>query len=149
MNSHGRIHRISISEEKGDKKYNVDTAVLVTDYGIEGDAHAGSQRQVSLLPFESFDKVRGAIEDIKPGDFAENITTVGLDFSNVTIGSSLRIGDSIKLEITQIGKECHHGCYIRELVGDCIMPREGVFARVIQGGTFRIGDTICWENNEL
>lgn len=140
----GRIHKISISENKGEKKYNIDRAELVDDYGILGDAHAGSGRQVSLLPFESFSKVQNDIVDINPGDFAENITTSGLDLSTAVIGRRLKIGRTARLEVTQIGKKCHHGCYIREIVGDCIMPREGIFARVIKGGPIETGDRIAW-----
>ncbi len=144
MNSNGTILKISVSEVKGDKKTNVEKAELRTQYGIVGDAHAGSGRQVSLLPIESFDVVREKLKTIAPGDFAENITTEGLDFSQVTIGARLLIGESTELEVTQIGKKCHHGCYIREIVGDCIMPREGIFASVIKGGEIRPGDTIRW-----
>ena len=140
----GRIHKISISESKGEKKRNIDRAELVDDYGIRGDAHAGSGRQVSLLPLESFSKVQNDVVDINPGDFAENITTSGLDLSTATIGRHLMIGREARLEITQIGKKCHHGCYIREIVGDCIMPREGIFARVIKGGPIETGDSIAW-----
>lgn len=146
MSTIGRIHKISVSDEKGTKKRNIDSANLVTDFGIEGDAHAGSSRQVSLLPFESFGKLKNDLLDIQPGDFAENITTNGLDLSEAVIGRNVVIGDSIRLEITQIGKECHHGCYIREVVGDCIMPREGIFAKVIEGGAFGVGDSIAWED---
>ena len=146
MTSVGQIHKISISTLKSDKKSNVDSALLKEQHGIVGDAHAGSDRQVSLLPFESFDKVREKLETIAPGDFAENITTRGLDFSRAAIGSRLRVGQSTELKITQIGKECHHGCYIREAVGDCIMPREGVFAAVINGGDINVGDEIRWVN---
>lgn len=145
MSSVGKIHKISVSDSKGDKKHNIDCAVLREDHGIVGDAHAGSTRQVSLLPFESFDKVRSKLADIAPGDFAENLTTAGLDFGEVAVGMKMRIGHSICLEITQIGKECHHGCYIREAVGDCIMPREGIFARVISGGDIAVGDSIDLE----
>lgn len=144
MISAGQIHKISISTHKGDKKTNIERAVLKEQHGIEGDAHAGSGRQVSLLPFESFDKIREKLETIAPGDFAENITTVGLDFTGVKIGARLRIGSQAELEITQIGKECHHGCYIREAVGDCIMPREGIFAAVIKEGQIATGDQIGW-----
>lgn len=147
MNSVGKIYKISVSETKGDKKYNIASAVLREDHGIVGDAHAGSSRQVSLLPFESFDKVREKLAEIAPGDFAENLTTTGVDFGKVKIGMKMRIGSSICLEITQIGKECHHGCYIRDAVGDCIMPREGIFARVISGGDIAVGDSIDWEYN--
>lgn len=144
MISTGQIHKISISIRKGDKKQNISHAVLIEQHGIEGDAHAGSARQVSLLPFESFDKIREKLATIAPGDFAENITTVGLDFSGAKIGARLRIGDRVELEITQIGKTCHLGCYIREVVGDCIMPREGIFASVIREGDIATGDQIGW-----
>jgi len=146
VNSIGRIYKISIASDKGMKKTNIDSAEIRKDYGIVGDAHAGSLRQISLLPFESFDKVKNELIDIKPGDFAENITTSGLDFKFVSIGKKIKIGEKIELEITQIGKECHNGCYIREVVGDCIMPREGVFAKVIRGGNIRVGDKIQWSN---
>jgi MOSC domain-containing protein YiiM len=145
----GEIYRISVSEKKGEKKENVDSAVLAEDFGIVGDAHAGSERQVSLLPFEAFGEVRGQLPQIEPGDFAENITTCGLDLSTVKVGDQLRIGTSVKLVITQIGKKCHHGCYIREVVGDCIMPRMGLFARIADGGTVRVGDSIRLELRDV
>jgi MOSC domain-containing protein YiiM len=143
----GEVYRISVSAETGSKKENVDSAKLTEDFGIVGDAHAGSERQISLLPFEAFDPVREQLPEIRPGDFAENITTQGVDLSSASIGDRLAIGDSVKLVVTQIGKECHNGCYIREAVGDCIMPRLGVFARIAAGGTIRVGDTIKWESN--
>lgn len=144
MNSTGKIHKISIAPQKGIKKTNIDKVVLKKNFGIIGDGHAGSHRQVSLLPFESFDKVKNDIVKINPGDFAENITTIGIDFKNIFIGKKIKLGKSVELEITQIGKECHHGCYIRQAVGDCIMPREGVFAKVIIGGDMSVGDPISW-----
>lgn len=146
MNSNGQIYKISIAPEKGMQKTNVDFVELQKNFGIVGDAHAGSGRQVSLLPFESFEKVKNEIVEINPGDFAENITTTGIDFTSVTIGNKMKIGDTIELEVTQIGKECHHGCYIREAVGDCIMPREGIFAKVLHGGKMTVGDKIQWSN---
>lgn len=142
----GEIYKISVSSETGLKKENVPSAELTEDFGIVGDAHAGSERQISLLPFEAFDEVREQLPEIKPGDFAENITTRGLDLSSVNIGDKLRIGNSVQLIITQIGKKCHHGCYIREIVGDCIMPRLGLFARIDAGGTIGVGDTIRLES---
>ncbi len=145
MITSGRIHRISISPEKGTKKKNIPQAKMVIDFGIQGDAHAGSDRQVSMLPLESFGKLDNDTLEINPGDFAENITTSDLDYSKVSLGRRIRIGDTIELEITQIGKECHLGCQIQKIVGDCIMPREGVFARVISGGDFCEGDTIEWQ----
>jgi MOSC domain-containing protein YiiM len=118
---------------------------MLEDFGIEGDAHAGSQRQVSLLPFESFDKVKNDVLEIYPGDFAENLTITGFDFESAKIGKRISIGNEIILEITDIGKECHNDCPIKMAVGDCIMPREGVFARVIKGGNIKIGDSIGWK----
>ena len=146
MNTNGQIYKISIAPEKGMQKTNIEDAELQKDFGIIGDAHAGSGRQVSLLPFESFEKVKNDIVEINPGDFAENITTTGINFDSVAVGKRIKIGDTIELEVTQIGKECHHGCYIREAVGDCIMPREGIFAKVLHGGSMKIGDQIAWSN---
>jgi MOSC domain-containing protein YiiM len=116
---------------------------LVVDQGVAGDAHAeGGKRQVSLLALESIDKMRAAGAAVNPGDFAENITTRGLAVDQLPIGARLRIGADAELTITQIGKTCHKGCAIRELVGDCIMPREGVFGRVDRPGVVRPGDII-------
>lgn len=140
-NSEGFVHRLSISSRKGDKKKNVKN-VIVGDGGIDGDVHANTGRPVSLLPLESFQKVAHPDLDINPGDFAENITTKALNFENIKIGTIIFIGDEVKLEVIQLGKKCHHGCIIRETVGDCIMPREGVFARVINGGNITVGDQI-------
>ncbi len=136
------IFRISISAEKGLKKRNVKSALLAAGKGIKGDAHSGSARPVSLLPYESFKKLEHPDLDISPGDFAENITTLGVDFAKLTIGTKLSLGQAVKVEIIQIGKECHLECIIRETVGDCIMPREGVFARVLTGGEIKEGDPI-------
>lgn len=144
MNTRGRIHKISISRAKGTKKNNIKNAIVVTDYGIAGDAHAGSERQISLLSFEAFNIVREVLPSIAPGDFAENITTEGVDYTGVDPGRRLQLGENVLLEITHIGKSCHHGCYIREQVGDCIMPRKGVFARVIIGGDIHEGDAATW-----
>ena len=145
MPTSGQVHRISVSSTKGSKKTNVEKVELQQDHGIVGDAHAGSERQVSLLPFESFDKVSEHGLEVQPGEFAENITTVGLEYDSVAVGDSLLVGDGIELEVIQIGKECHNGCYIREIVGDCIMPREGIFTRVVRGGTLQVGDRIVWK----
>jgi MOSC domain-containing protein YiiM len=127
------------------KKENVEEVSLIEDFGIVGDAHAGSDRQLSLLPFEAFDIIRERMPEIKPGDFAENITTRGIDLSSVSVGDRLSIGTEVKLVITHIGKECHNDCPIRQAVGDCIMPRLGIFASIARGGLIRIGDRICRE----
>ena len=142
MSSTGQIYKISTSPEKGLKKVNIETVEIRDDFGIVGDAHAGSQRQISLLPFESFDKVKNDLVDINPGDFAENITTIGLDFSSVKLSQKIKIGNSILLEITQIGKECHTRCAIYYAAGDCVMPSEGIFCKVIEGGPVKPGDPI-------
>jgi MOSC domain-containing protein YiiM len=141
-NNGARIFRISISPQKGEKKKNINEVDLIAGEGIDGDAHGRSHRPVSLLPHESFVKVEHPDLVVNPGDFAENITTLGLDFTNVGIGTRLGLGSSVELEVIQIGKKCHNGCIIRQLVGDCIMPREGVFAKVLSGGKLREGDSI-------
>lgn len=143
----GKVYCISISDQKGTKKRNITEALLVENFGITGDAHAGSARQVSLLAFEAFDEVRDRVPDIKPGDFAENITTQGIDLSSVQVGDSLYIGDGVRLIVTRIGKECHHDCPIMQAVGDCIMPRLGIFASIVKGGMVRVGDKISRENS--
>lgn len=135
---------VCTSEKKGMVKTPVPEVTIKEDYGVVGDAHADctTHRQVSLLATESIDKMRGKGLDLKPGDFAENITIEGSDLCSLPIGTHLNIGNEVILEMTQIGKECHAGCAIRKLVGDCIMPREGVFARVIRGGHVKPGDKI-------
>ncbi len=139
----GRVVAVSRSLEKGIPKTNIPEGRLIEDCGLENDAHAGSgHRQLSLLALESIEKMRAAGADVHPGDFAENITTEGIQVEALPVGARLRVGDEVELEITQIGKACHKGCAIRELVGDCVMPREGVFARVIKGGLVRPGDAI-------
>ncbi len=137
-----RIFRLSVSEEKGNKKENVPSVNIIEGRGIEGDAHCGSERPVSLLPFESFEQMKNDSFEINPGDFAENITTVGLDFSQLKIGARIALGETVILEITQIGKECHNGCIIKQTVGDCIMPRQGLFASPLTGGVLREGDPV-------
>lgn len=142
------VYRISISPLAGQKKTNVPSARLDVEGGILGDAHGATFRQVSLLPYESFSKLQHPELDIQPGDFAENITTKNLDFEGIKIGTRLKIGENVRLEIIQIGKECHNSCIIRETVGDCIMPKEGVFARVRNSGTVRVGDPIEIESED-
>ncbi len=139
----GKIRAISISAKKGMKKTNVPEAEVKVDFGIVGDAHGGDwHRQISLLAIESIDKMIVAGAKVSPGDFAENITTEGIELPKLPIGTMLKIGSGIELEVTQIGKECHSRCEIFEQVGDCIMPREGIFAKVIKGGTITIGNII-------
>jgi molybdopterin adenylyltransferase len=138
----GRVRAISISVQKGVPKTNVPQAELQADFGIVGDAHAGGPRQVSLLAGEQIDELREKTADIAPGDFAENITTQGLDLRLLRVGSRLKIGAAVELEITQLGKRCHGRCAIFERLGDCIMPREGAFARVVRPGLIQVGDTI-------
>ena len=139
----GTIRAISISTKKGMKKTNVPEAEVKIDFGILGDAHAGDwHRQISLLAIESIDKMVAMGAKVSPGDFAENITTEGIDLPKLPIGSRLKIGDAVELEVTQIGKQCHSGCEIFKQVGDCIMPREGIFTKVISDGTIKTGDSI-------
>jgi MOSC domain-containing protein YiiM len=142
MVGRGKIAAISVSTEKGVPKTNVTHARVIENWGIEGDAHAGTwHRQISLLAVESMATIRALGLDVQPGDFAENITTRGADLSLLRVGDRLRVGDC-ELEITQIGKVCHARCSIYARVGDCVMPREGVFARVVCGGTIRVGDAV-------
>lgn len=138
------IKAVSISEEKGTVKKPIKVGKLIENYGLEGDSHAGKwHRQLSLLDNSSVDKLRGQGYELKPGDFAENITTEGLEnIFDLPVGSKLKINDKILLELTQIGKKCHHVCEIMQTIGDCVMPREGIFARVIQGGEIKAGDKI-------
>jgi len=138
------IEAICISKKKGMVKRPVELANFQEGFGIEGDAHGGKwHRQVSLLAGESIDKVKEKLPSLKDGAFAENIITRGLGLSSVSVGDSLQIGDEIILEITQIGKKCHNdGCVIKKATGDCIMPREGIFAKVIHGGEAKAGETI-------
>jgi MOSC domain-containing protein YiiM len=134
---------VNISEQKGTRKHPLQGPIIITMLGIQGDAHAGDwHRQLSLLAQESIDKMQGHGLVLQPGDFAENITTQGLDLLTLPIGTRLQIGAAVTMEVTQIGKECHLGCEIRKLVGDCVMPREGIFARVITPGTLEAGDII-------
>lgn len=137
------IVSIALSRKKGTPKTPVEEAVLIEENGLENDAHAGpGLRQVSFLAAESIAKTREKGLDVSFGDFAENIATSGIDWVRTPVGTRARIGGSALIEITQIGKECHNRCAIYYLAGDCIMPREGVFARVIKGGKIRRGDRI-------
>jgi MOSC domain-containing protein YiiM len=139
----GRIHAVSVSDRKGVVKHNVDQARLLVDRGLAGDAHAeGGIRQVSLLARESIDKMVAAGAKVKPGDFAENLTVEGLNVMHLPVGTRLKVGAEVEMEVSQIGKTCHQGCAIRELVGDCVMPKEGIFARVLKEGMVKPGDLI-------
>lgn len=139
----GKVLSINISEKKGTPKTKINPGLLIEDFGFEGDAHAGKwHRQVSLLAKESIDKSKGLPTDgICHGVFAENITTEGIELYTIPVGTRLKVGECI-IEISQIGKECHEGCAIQKLVGKCVMPREGVFAKVIKGGKVYEGDDI-------
>ena len=138
------VEAVCTSDKKGIVKKARDRVILKANWGIEGDAHAGEwHRQVSLLASESIEVVREQLPTLKTGAFAENIITRGIDLEKIGIGRRIRIGDSAVLEITQIGKECHNsGCAIKKTTGDCIMPREGLFAKVIEGGSVGPGDEI-------
>ena len=139
----GIIRGICISEIKGTQKHEVDEIRLVEDWGLSGDAHAGHwHRQVSLLSYEKIEEFRKKGAQVDFGAFGENLIVEGFDFRNLPVGTRFAGGDGVILEMTQIGKECHSHCAIYEQMGDCIMPREGVFARVIAGGILRRGDAL-------
>ncbi len=146
----GKIVAVCISEKKGTTKENVGRCLVIKDYGLQNDAHAGSGRQVSLLSLEkvkeaeagqSASETTSEITELKPGVFGENILATGIDFKSLRLGTLFEIGQ-VKLELMQIGKKCHTGCKIQKLTGKCIMPAEGVFARVLEGGEIKVGDEI-------
>lgn len=143
MAGKGTVLAVNISGRRGEKKRNVGRALIKTNYGIELDAHGGQwHRQVSLLSQTSVDKMRAMGAEVDFGDFAENITLEGIEVSGLPIGTLLKAGE-VLLEVTQIGKECHNqGCAIMKQVGTCVMPREGIFARVLEGGWIEAGDSI-------
>lgn len=171
----GKVFSINIGKEKGKPKEMVKSAVFKVGYGIEGDAHAGSaesaggavgygsaaaggagsgSRQVSLLSIEEIEKVEMAGSasrdiDFRPGIFAENITTEGIDLSKLKIGARLQVGESVVLKVTQIGKECHSACDIMQHVGSCIMPKQGVFASVEKGGVVSLHDRITLSRQKV
>jgi cyclic pyranopterin phosphate synthase len=139
----GKIKAVSVSKERGTRKYNVPTVELKVDFGMTGDAHGGDwHRQISLLAVESIDKMTAKGAEVTAGDFAENITTEGIDLQGLSVGSKLRLGSDAEIEVTQFGKKCHQACEILKLTGDCIMPREGIFAKVTKPGQIKPGDTI-------
>lgn len=138
----GVIKGICISENRGTTKHEIEEAILVKDWGIQGDAHAGHwHRQVSLLSYEKIEEFRKKGADIELGAFGENLIVSGYDFRNLAVGTRFQCGEAV-LEMTQIGKECHSHCEIYKRMGECIMPREGVFAIVLHGGTIRKGDLL-------
>ena len=145
----GKVVAISISRKKGIPKSNISSAKLIENHGIDGDVHAGNwHRQVSFLAIESIEKMRErGLPNLRPGAFAENLTTEFLNLPNFSIGTRIKIGVQSELEITQIGKECHDKCAIYFKVGDCVMPREGVFAKVIKSGDIKLNDKIIIEKN--
>ncbi|MDA8125397.1 MAG: MOSC domain-containing protein [Deltaproteobacteria bacterium] len=141
----GKIIAVCRSEKTGVPKVPCGEGLFIADFGLEGDAHAatGINRQVSLLSVASIDKMQGHGIELKYGDFAENLTISGLELHSIPVGTRLKVGSEVVLEISQIGKTCHSGCAIFKAVGSCIMPKEGVFARVIEGGTIRTGDAVA------
>ena len=146
----GRVIAVCTSKKKGTRKTPVAGVTIEAGCGVAGDAHADGQthRQVSLLAVESMAKMRRRGFFLNPGDFAENITTEGIDLVSLPVGTRILAGDEVVLEMSQIGKECHAACAIRKQVGDCIMPREGIFTKVIRGGTVKPGDTIRPDGHE-
>ncbi len=146
----GKVLAVCWSEKKGMRKQDIKKGQFLENYGLEKDAHAdsASHRQVSLMAIESIDKMRKEGYDVGPGDFAENLTTEGIDLVSLPIGTSRTVGKEVVLEVTQIGKECHTGCNIFQLVGKCIMPKEGVFTRVIRGGAIKTGDQVKVKANK-
>jgi len=140
----GTVVAVCRSEKTGIPKTPCGEGIFIEDFGMEADAHAakGITRQVSLLAEESIAKMQGRGVDLKPGDFAENLTIRGLELYSLPVGTRMQVGDETILEVSQIGKNCHSSCAIFQIVGSCIMPKEGIFARVIKGGTIRTGDVI-------
>lgn len=143
MTTAATVIAVCRSERKGERKKDYGEGILVPGSGLRDDAHAGPwHRQVSLLALESIEKMREKGLNVNPGDFAENITTQGILLNVLPVGTRLQLGEDILLEVTQIGKVCHERCAIYYQAGDCVMPREGIFAEVLQGGTVKTGDTI-------
>ena len=140
----GKVVAVCRSEKTGTKKEPCGEGIFLEDYGLEGDAHAsrGIARQVSLLAEGSIDKMRGLGIELNPGDFAENLTIGGMELFTLPVGTRLKVGEEVILEISQIGKACHKGCAIFQAVGACVMPKEGVFARVIRNGKIKTGDDV-------
>jgi MOSC domain-containing protein YiiM len=144
-----KIIAVCKSEEKGTRKEAVVEGILKEDYGLVGDAHASccTHRQVSLLAIESINRMRELGFELDSGDFAENLTTQGVELTSLSVGTKISVGKDVLLEVTQIGKECHRGCAIYQEIGKCIMPKEGIFAKVFRGGFVKAGDQIRVEKN--
>ena len=149
----GIVVSVNLSRKKGVPKHPIERGILVANFGLKGDAHAGAgQRQVSLLMIESIEEQRrvrhegcesrGPTIALSPGAYAENITTKGIDLLELAVGDELRVGSSVRLRVTRIGKECHTRCAIFRRIGDCVMPRQGIFCEVLEGGTIEAGDRI-------
>jgi MOSC domain-containing protein YiiM len=145
----GKIVAICISKKKGVQKEDVKQCKLIENHGLEGDAHAGTwHRQISLLSKEARLVMENKGAKLDAGDFGENVLTEGVNFANIKVGNKLRLGKDALVRITQIGKECHDRCHIYYQVGDCIMPREGIFAEVLKGGIIKINDDIEFLNDK-
>ncbi len=141
----GTVRAVCISEKKGTLKKNIGTCRIIENYGLEHDAHAGDwHRQVSLLSYEKIEEFKKKGAPVEDGSFGENLVVEGFDFKKLPVGTKLRCNE-VLLELTQIGKECHSGCEIYKIMGDCIMPREGVFAKVLHGGVICVGDIMTTE----
>ncbi len=139
----GKIVAVCRSEKKGTVKIEIDEGLLIENFGLEKDAHSSKwHRQISLLGVESINKMKGKGFKIKHGDFAENLTVKGIVLYQLPLGTKLKVGENVLLEVTQIGKECHQGCEIRKKIGDCVMTREGIFSRVLKGGKVKAGNEI-------
>jgi len=144
MLTRGKVLAVNVSQNKGEKKSNIGCGKFVENLGLENDAHAEAGiRQVSLLSKESIDKIREKGLDVNHGDFAENLTIEGIDLTKLPIGTKLKVGSEVLLEISQIGKVCHNRCNIFYTVGDCVMPKEGIFAKVLVGGIIKVDDLIA------
>ncbi|MCK4240721.1 MAG: MOSC domain-containing protein [Candidatus Atribacteria bacterium] len=139
----GKILAVCRSEKRGTVKSEIGEGLLIENFGLKYDAHTGKwHRQISLLGVESIDKMQSKGFKIKYGDFAENLTIEGIVLHQLPLGTKLKVGENVLLEVTQIGKECHSDCEVRKKIGDCVMPREGIFARVLKGGKAKVGDDI-------
>ena len=148
MTTQGKVVAVCVSDRTGIPKHDVGTGILKVDWGIEGDAHAGNwHRQVSLLAMESIDKMRAKGLKVRPGSFAENITTEGIELYTLPVGTRMRLGTALA-EVTQIGKVCHDKCAIFRLAGDCVMPREGIFVKILEPGTVSVDDPVIILHNE-